>query len=60
MDSAGSEEVAVIASQYFPEGNQLCGGRVAGPLLNLAEGAGADGDALQLQLCHQVHVPQEK
>lgn len=58
MDSAGSEEVTVIAPQYFPEGNQLCGGRVAGPLFDLAEGAGADGDALQLQLCHQIHVPQ--
>lgn len=36
MGSAGAEEVAVIASNYFPEGNQLCGGRVVGPLLNLS------------------------
>lgn len=52
------EEVAVIAPQYFPQGNQLCGGRVADPLFDLAECACADGYPLQLQLCHQVHVPQ--
>ena len=52
------EEVAVIAPQYFPQGDQLFGGRVAGSLFDLAECACADGDALQLQLCYHVHVPQ--
>lgn len=45
--SAGEEEVDVITPRYFPQGNQLFAGRVAGPLLDLAECAGADGDALQ-------------
>ena len=58
MDSAGLKEVAIIAPQYFPQGDQLFGGRVAGSLFDLAECACADGDALQLQLCHHIHVPQ--
>ena len=28
------------------------------PLFNFVECACADGDALQLQLCHHVHIPQ--
>lgn len=52
VDLAGMEEVAVNTPQYFLQGNQLFGGRVAGSLFDLAECAGADGDALQLQLCH--------
>ena len=52
------EEVAVIAPQYFLQGDQLLGGRIAGSLFDLAECACADGDAFQLQLCHHVHVPQ--
>lgn len=51
------EEVTVIAPQYFLKGNQLCGGRIASPLLNLAECACADGDVFQLQLCRHIHVP---
>ena len=58
MVSAWLEKVAVIAPQYFPQGDQLFGGRVAGSLFDLAECACADGDALQLQLCYHVHVPQ--
>ena len=54
MDSAGLEEVTVITSKYFMQGDQLCGGRVAGSLFDLAECACADGDCLQLQLCHQT------
>ena len=56
--SAWPEEVAVIAPQYFLKGNQLCGGGIADTLLNLAECACADRDALQMQLCHHTHVPQ--
>ena len=52
------KKVTVIASQYFMQGNQLCCGRIAGSLFNFAECTCADGDALQLQLCHHVHVPQ--
>lgn len=52
------KKIAVVTPQYPLQGNQLCSGRVAGSPFDFAECAGADGDALQLQLCHQVHVPQ--
>lgn len=58
MNSTGIEETAVITPQYFLQGNHLCGGRVAGSPLDLAECVGVDGNALQLQLCHHVCILQ--